>query len=107
MSRSAVARLFTTGVVISTSTAVRAGLRGLGVVTSATPSIVRRAVDAAFGDRTELAITELRDDLIGVFRRTAEASWHEMRRGIDDLEAFTRPEGDESRAPGRPYRVKP
>jgi hypothetical protein len=48
-----------------------------------------------------------RDELIGLARDSAEASWRELRRGVDDLDASTRPD-DQAAQPRRyrPYRVK-
>ena len=49
-----------------------------------------------------------RDELVALARDSAEASWRELRRGVDDLDAFTRPDERESERPARrPYRVKP
>jgi hypothetical protein len=55
-----------------------------------------------------MAGAAFRDELIVLVRESAEVSWREMRRGVDDLDAFTRPGGLDGRAlPSRPYRAKP
>jgi hypothetical protein len=47
-----------------------------------------------------------RDDLIALARDSAELSWRELRRGVDELDAFTRPHEEPGGRPQRPYRVK-
>jgi hypothetical protein len=65
-----------------------------------------RVVDVPPG--TGEAQAAFRDELVALMRESAEASWREMRRGVEDFDAFTRPDKDGAeRAPGRPYRVKP
>jgi hypothetical protein len=55
-----------------------------------------------------VAAAAFRDELIAMVRDSAEVSWREMRRGVDDLDAFTRPGQPDGRAlPSRPYRAKP
>jgi hypothetical protein len=61
------------------------------------------ALDASLG--AERAQTVLRDELLALLRETAEASWRECRRGLDDFDALTRPATAAARR--RPYRVKP
>jgi hypothetical protein len=66
---------------------------------------VKLAVRASVGG-AGTAQSAFRDDFIGLARDLAEASWREMRRGVQELDAFTR-SADESPARHRPYRVKP
>jgi hypothetical protein len=55
-----------------------------------------------------MAQAAFRDELIALVRDSAEVSWREMRRGVDDLDAFTRPREPVGQAlPIRPYRAKP
>jgi hypothetical protein len=61
-------------------------------------------------NRSATAQAAFRDELVALARDSAEASWRELRRGVDDLDAFTRPdepEPDQARPARRPYRVKP
>ena len=54
-----------------------------------------------------MAERTLRDELVALARESAELSWREMRRGVDALDASTRPvDGPRSDTPHRPYRVK-
>jgi hypothetical protein len=48
------------------------------------------------------------DDRLGLARESAELSWRELRRGVDRLDASTRPPQPSANGrPFRPYRVKP
>ena len=58
------------------------------------------------GPGARAAEGRFRDELIAFARDSSEIAARELRRGLDDLDAFTRPErtGDE---PSRRYRAKP
>jgi hypothetical protein len=95
------------GSLVSTATAVRVGIGCLELWAKRTPPLVGRAVNASFGG-TDMgrAQTEFRDDMIALARDSAELSWREMRRAIDDFDQFTRPKAEPGARPHRPYRVK-
>jgi len=109
VSRLAVPRMLATGSLVSSATAVRVGVGCLGLLATRTPPLVRLAVrasvDGADGRRAQ---AEFRDDLLALARDSAEVSWRELRRGVDALDAHTRP-AEEPAAPrhARPYRVIP
>lgn len=66
------------------------------------------AVQASFGSDSGTAEATLRDEIVALARDSAELSWREMRRGLDALDASTRPiDEPRSESPHRPYRVKP
>jgi hypothetical protein len=73
-----------------------------------TPRMVRLAVVASVGTTDAgRAQAEFRDELVALVRDSTEASWLELRRGVDDLDVFSRPDqGKTARPPCRPYRVK-
>jgi hypothetical protein len=90
--------------VSTASTGVRIGIGWFGLWSRRIPPLVPlalRTVGAA--DRHAEGI--LRDEVIAVFRNSAEICWREMRRGVDDIENATR-RGEEFGVPRRPYRVK-
>ena len=92
---------------MSTATLARTGLSCLELWAERTPAVVTLAVKATVGngDQRKSQAT-LRDDLLALARESAERSYREFRRGVDDFDALTRP-GDEPGAhPHRPYRVK-
>lgn len=92
---------------VSSTTAFRVGLSYVGLLTERTPTLLRLAVQASLGaDGNGRAQAKFRDDLIAFVRDSAEMSWREVRRGLDDLDAFTRPD-DPADGPRRPHRVKP
>jgi hypothetical protein len=97
------------GSLVSSATAIRVGLSWAGLWADRTPPLVRLAVLASLdGSEGNKARAEFRDDLLAVARDGAEAAWLEMRRGVDELDAFTRPRDDPPPAgrPRRPQRVK-
>jgi hypothetical protein len=68
---------------------------------------VNLAVSASVGgDGTTKAQAQFRDGVISLARESAEVSWREMRRAVDDLDSFTRPRQPPGAEPHRPYRVK-
>jgi hypothetical protein len=96
-----------TGSLVSSATAFRMGVACLELVVERTPPLVRLAVAATLGGRDMgRAQTTFRDDFIALARDSAELSWREMRRGIDDLDALTRSRDDPGARPHRPHRVK-
>jgi hypothetical protein len=97
------------GSVVSATTAFRIGASAVELVARRTPPLLRLAVKAST-DRREGGKAQLafRDELIALARESAERTWLEMRRGVDDLDTFTRLDGASARRLShRPYRVKP
>jgi hypothetical protein len=108
LSRLLVVRMLATGSVVMAATAFRVGASCVDLLAGRTPPLVRLAIGSLTcpSDLGE-AQAVFRDELLALMRESAEASWREMRRGVEDFDAFTRPEDGAERAPGRPYRVKP
>jgi hypothetical protein len=96
------------GSLVTSATAFRLGAGCLELWLERSPPLARRAVRAsAGGEGAARAQAAFRDDLLALARDSAEVAWREMRRGVDDLDAFTRPEGEPGERPHRPHRVKP
>jgi hypothetical protein len=99
--------MLTAGSLVSSATAFRIGVSSLELWMQRTPPLARLAVTASLGgDRTRKAQAAFRDDLIALARDSAELSWRELRRGVDELDAFTRPRDEPGARPHRPHRVK-
>jgi hypothetical protein len=99
--------MLATSSLVSSATAFRVGVSYLSLVAERTPTLVKLAARASIGGGGNgTAQAEFRDDLIAFARESAELSWREVRRGLDELDAFTRP-GDAAERPRRPHRVKP
>jgi hypothetical protein len=102
--------MLATGSVVTASTAIRAATSAVGLAAQRTPALVRLGLrgSAGLGD-TAKARAEFRDELVALARESAELSWREMRRGVDDLDRVTRPADEHAppRRAHRPYRVKP
>jgi hypothetical protein len=100
--------MLATGSLVSSATAFRVGVGCLELLAQRTPLLMRLAVGASVGGAgTGKAQAAFRDDLIALARDSAEVSWRELRRGVDDFDAFTRPGEEPAARPHRPYRVKP
>jgi hypothetical protein len=104
-----VPRVLATGSFVSAATAFRVGTNCLGLVARRVPPLIRLALaSSAGGGDAGVAQVAFRDELLALVRDSAEVSWREMRRGVDDLDASTRPSEANGRlAPSRPYRAKP
>jgi hypothetical protein len=100
--------MLATGSFVTSATAFRVGAACLELWVKRTPLLLRLAVRASVGGaETGKAQWAFRDDLIALARDWAEVSWRELRRGVDDLDAFTRLDDEPGVRPHRPYRVKP
>jgi hypothetical protein len=96
------------GSLVTSATAFRVGAGSLELCLDRAPGLVRLAARASLGGAgTGRAQAEFRDDFIALARDWAEVSWRELRRGVDDLDAFTRADEEPGARPHRPYRVKP
>jgi hypothetical protein len=94
---------------VSAATAFRVGSGCLELLLQRTPPLVGLAVKASAGRAgTDTAQAAFRDELVALARDSAEVSWRELRRGVDDLDAMTRGDDKRSARPlRRPQRVKP
>ncbi len=102
MSRLVVPRTLATGALVGSATAVRVGAKCLVTIAGRTPPLLAVALRASGG--APRAQATFRDELLELARDAAELSWRELRRGLDDFDAVTRPAGERTRR--RPYRVK-
>ena len=101
--------MLATGSFVSATTAIRVGTRCAELIVRRLPPLLRLALETSAG-RGEPGAAEaaFRDEVIAVVRDSAEVSWREMRRGVDELDVFTRPGAPDGRAlQSRPYRAKP
>jgi len=100
--------MLATGSLVSSAAPFRVGVSCVELLMKRTPPLLRLAVRATVGGRERgKAQAVFRDDVIALARDSAELSWREMRRGVDDLDAFTRADEEVGMRPFRPYRVKP
>jgi hypothetical protein len=101
--------MLATGSLVSAASTFRVCTSCLELLVERAPPLVRLAVKASAGFAdTGKAQATFRDELVALVRDSAEISWRELRRGVDDFDAFTRPDDEHrERPPRRPYRVKP
>jgi hypothetical protein len=99
--------MLTAGSLVSSATAVRVARGWLNLWAEQAPPLAGLAVAASVGgDDQRDAQAAFRDKMIGIALDAAEISWREMRRGVDDLDALTRPRPGAGERPLRPYKVK-
>jgi hypothetical protein len=99
--------MLTAGSLLSSATAVRVALGCFELWAKRTPPLVGRAVNASLGGAdTAKAQAEFRDEVIALARESADLSSREVRRGLAEFDAFTRPRQQPGTAPHRPYRAK-
>jgi|SRR3954451_25430766 len=99
--------MLTAGSLVTSATAVRVGAANLGLLAERTPPLVRLGLTASFGGaESATAQAAFRDDMIALARESTERSWRELRRGVDELDAFTRAGPSPGARPHRPHRVK-
>ena len=105
---SEVQRMLATSSMVGAATAFRMGLGYYELMAERWPYLMGLATEASSdpprGGRAE---AEFRDELLALAHESSELYWRELRRGVDDLDAFTRPEEPPRRPPRRPYRTKP
>jgi hypothetical protein len=95
------------GSIVSSATAFRLARGCLDLWAQRTPPLVALAVSASVrGGDAGTAQAAFRDDVLALARDSAEISWRELRRGVADLDALTRPRDDSNAGPLRPHRVK-
>jgi hypothetical protein len=103
--------LLATGALMSAASAVRAGSGCLELWSQRVPPLVRLA--AELDEHTESPPEErdaielrVREEMMAVARESAEIVMREIRRGLEDLDTFTRSEDQGPGGAARPYRAK-
>jgi hypothetical protein len=109
MSGNGVHRMLATSSMVGAATAFRMGLGYYELMAERAPFLMSLAGEASAGPpQGGRAEAEFRDELLALAHESSELYWRELRRGVDDLDAYTRPyEEHPRRAPRRPYRNKP
>jgi len=92
---------------MSAATAFRTGVGCLELWYERAPSLLALGVES--WDATESAgraQAEFRDELIAMARSSSEIALRELRRGVDDLDSFTRPDEEPARQDSRLCKTK-
>ncbi len=103
-------RLLATGAVMTAASAVRAGAGCMELWSRRVPPLVKLAAELGEdeGSETTAGRSLLREELIAVARDSAEVVLHELHRGVEDLDTFTRNEDEAGEDPKpRRHRAKP
>jgi hypothetical protein len=100
--------MFATGCAMGAATLLRAGAGCVELWSGRAPELFKLASESGAEEaRGQRAQGAFRDCLIATARDSAEVAIRELRRGIDDLDAFTRPDEERAPSPSRPYKTKP
>jgi hypothetical protein len=107
VSRPSAYEMFTTGCMMSAATAFRTGVGCLELWTESAPKLMKLGVESWEATPSSgKAQAEFRDEMIALARSSSEVALTELRRGVDDLDAFTRPEEGQTAQATRPYKAK-
>jgi ribosomal protein S9 len=99
--------MLTVGTLVSSATALRLTRAWVELVADRTGPLARHAVNATVrGGDTPTAQAAFRDEMLALARASAEVSWRELRRGVDEYDALTRDGESPDAQPHRPHRVK-
>jgi hypothetical protein len=99
--------MLTIGSLVTSATALRVTARAAELWMQKAPHLAGLGATAWIGGPDSArAQSAFRDDMLALAREAADISWREVRRGLDDFDARTRPHHAPSVRPYRPYRVK-
>lgn len=99
-------RMLATGALMGAATFARAGLECLELWSQRLPPLLELGEDVRRGSGGEQAQGRFRDELVALARESSEIALRELRRGVEDLDAYTRPEEAPPSKPRRPYKAK-
>jgi len=99
--------MLVTGAMMGAASILRVGVGCLELWSERLPSLM--AMREMRGETSSAGQAEggFRDELLAIARESSDIALRELRRGVDDLDAFTRPEEPPSQRPKRPYKAKP
>jgi hypothetical protein len=99
--------MLATGCVMGAATLIRAGVACVELCSERAPSLLTLGAESreqtAGAGRAQ---AEFRDELIAIARDCSEVALRELRRGLEDLDTFTRPDEQQAARPSRPYKTK-
>lgn len=103
--------LLATGALMSAASAVRAGTGCLELWSQRVPPLVRLAAELdeqgeGSPEQRDAMEGRIREEMMAVARESAEIVMRELRRGLEDLDTYTRSEDQGPGGAARPYRAK-
>jgi hypothetical protein len=99
-----VPRTLAAGTAVGTITSLRVGRSCASLLAKRAPTLTALSLQSTAGDAAAQA--KFRDEMLALARESAETSWRQVRRGLDQLDSLTRT-ADQLPQRARPYRVKP
>ncbi len=89
------------------ATLIRAGVGCVELWSERAPSLVKLSAESREQKAgAGKAQAEFRDELIAIARDSSEIALRELRRGLEDIDTFTRPDEEQASRPSRPYKAK-
>jgi hypothetical protein len=100
--------MLATGFAMGAASVLRTGIGCLELWSERMPELAQVGSESR-SDHVDAAQAEasFRDQLIALARESSEIALRELRRGVYDLDAFTRPDDPPAEKPARPYKAKP
>jgi hypothetical protein len=100
--------MLTMGVAMGAASVLRAGIGCLELWSERLPPLLALGRESK-EERPDAARMEgqFRDELIALARESSQIALRELKRGVHDLDAFTRPDEPPPERAARPYRAKP
>ena len=94
---------------MSAATVFRTGMGCAELLARRAPGLMQLSAQTQGGSAQAVAAqARFRDELIALARDSSELALREIRRGIEDLDSYTRPQEDPEAAPERRfYKAKP
>jgi len=100
--------MLATGWAIGVASVMRTGLGWLALWSERVPPLMSLGTELREGQSgADQAVGRFRDELIAIARDSSDLAARELRRGLEDLDAFTRDAESRSTGGRRPYKVKP
>ena len=99
--------MLVTGAVMGAASVMRVGVGCLELWSQRMPALIKLGDGLRDPQAAGSAAGQFRDELLAIARDSSEIALRELRRGVEDLDTFTRPAEPPSPRTKRPYKAKP
>jgi len=99
--------MLVTSAVMGAASVMRVGVGCLELWSQRMPALIRLGEGMRDPQAAGSVAGQFRDELLAIARDSSEIALRELRRGVEDLDAFTRPDEPPSKKAKRPYKAKP
>jgi hypothetical protein len=99
--------MLATGLAMGAASVMRTGIGCLQLWSERLPALLALEREARAGRaKSSRSEEQFRDELIAIARESSEIALRELRRGLVDLDSFTRPDEPPADRSTRPYKAK-